>query len=62
MIEQTINEWLSDIRRLSPEEYHSNTAVPLQNNNIISALYSYLEDVNKYQKVSKQLYDYRTTL
>lgn len=51
MIEQTINEWLSDFRRLSPEEYHSNTAVPVQNNNIISALYSYLEDVNKYQKV-----------
>lgn len=55
MIEQTINEWLSNFKNKNSEEYHTHLATVIRNNDVISALYSYLDDINKYQGVSNNI-------
>ena len=55
MIEQTINEWLSEFSQIDPDGYHSHSVKITQNVDLVSALYSYLDDVNKFQKVRKSI-------
>ncbi|XKL63839.1 hypothetical protein PGB90_006203 [Kerria lacca] len=47
----TINEWLSNFKNKNSEEYHTHLATVIRNNDVISALYSYLDDINKYQGI-----------
>lgn len=52
MIEQTINEWLSEFKNQSSSDHNSLSTSAARNNDIVTALYSYLDDINKYNGVS----------
>lgn len=52
MIEQIINEWLSDFKNQSSTKENSYSTSPARDNDIVTALYSYLDDINKYNGVS----------
>ncbi|KAK7590875.1 hypothetical protein V9T40_002488 [Parthenolecanium corni] len=52
MIEQIINEWLSDFKNQnSTDQHHTYSTSPARDNNIVTALYSYLDDINKYNGI-----------
>ena len=51
MIEQTINEWLFEFNNIGQDGYHLYAVRVTQNTELINAVYSYLDDVNKFQKV-----------
>jgi len=51
MIEDAVREWLADYSELSPVEVHSFASSVEHNQAVVTALYTVLEERNKYQEV-----------
>lgn len=51
MTEHTVHEWLVDYSALSPVEVHSFASSLEHNQEVVAALYTVLEERNKYQEV-----------
>lgn len=51
MIEDVVHEWLGDYSELSPVEVHSFASSLEHNQAVVTALYTVLEERNKYQEV-----------
>jgi len=51
MIEDVVREWLADCSELSPVEVHSFASSLEHNQPVVAALYTVLEERNKYQEV-----------
>jgi len=56
MTEHIVREWLSDYAALSPEEVHSFATSLEHNQELVSALYSVLENREYYQKVKYYIF------
>jgi hypothetical protein len=51
MIEDVVREWLADYSELSPVEVHSFASGLEHNQVVVTALYTVLEERNRYQEV-----------
>jgi hypothetical protein len=51
MTEHVVHEWLADYRALSPVEVHSFASSLEHDQEVVAALFTVLEERNKYQEV-----------